>query len=105
MKIETIKEEFESRFKHYNLTMKKDSTGCDVYTDRWVQGAWVGWGAAINHRKLGGDTERERDLLAQAIFDAAVKSGIYRNDLPGMTGPQLLMACDDMAECIKSATA
>ncbi|WP_127158448.1 hypothetical protein [Xanthomonas arboricola] len=45
----------------------------------------------------------QRNQLAEAIAKAAVKSGIYREQ--PMTGPQLLMACDDMAECIKSAAA
>ena len=44
----------------------------------------------------------QRDLLADAIGKAAIKSGIYRPDLEGMTGPQLLMAVDEMAECILS---
>lgn len=51
---------------------------------------------------VGSDAVSERDLLASAIIDAAVKSGIYRDGVL-MSGPQLLMACDDMAECIKSA--
>ena len=46
------------------------------------------------------DVERERNLLAEAIGQAAIKSGIYRSDLEGMTGPQLLQACNDMAECL-----
>lgn len=45
---------------------------------------------------------RQRDLLADAIGKAAIKCGIYRPELEGMTGPQLLMAVDDMAECILS---
>jgi len=43
--------------------------------------------------------EQQRDMLAQAIRDAAVKAGIARADA-GMTGPMLLMLCDDMADCI-----
>lgn len=50
------------------------------------------------------DAERERDLLAEAIGRAAVESGIYRDGV-AMTGPQLLMACDDMAKAIKSSQA
>lgn len=41
----------------------------------------------------------ERDMLAEAIGNAAVKSGIYRSGM-SFSGPQLLMACDDMADCI-----
>lgn len=43
--------------------------------------------------------EQQRDMLAQAIRDAAVKAGIARADAD-MTGPMLLMLCDDMADCI-----
>lgn len=46
----------------------------------------------------------ERDALAVAIGNAAIKAGIVRAGAP-MTGPQLVMLCDDMAECIKSYTA
>lgn len=60
--------------------------------------------AAPPAQAVGSDAVRERDLLGAAIIDAAVKSGIYRDGVP-MSGPQLLMACDDMAECIKSAQA
>lgn len=40
--------------------------------------------------------EQQRDMLAQAIRDAAVKAGIARADAP-MTGPMLLMLCEDLA--------
>lgn len=43
----------------------------------------------------------ERDVLAEAIRDAAVKAGIARADAD-LTGPHLLMLCGDMAECIKA---
>lgn len=43
--------------------------------------------------------EQQRDMLARAIRDAAVKAGIARADAD-MTGPMLLMLCDDMADCI-----
>lgn len=39
--------EFEERFKHYNLATKRNSADCTVYVDRWVQGARVGWNAAL----------------------------------------------------------
>lgn len=39
-------------------------------------------------------------LLGKAIRDAAVAAGICRDDVP-LTGPQLVMLCNDMAEDIK----
>jgi hypothetical protein len=42
------------------------------------------------------EVERERDLLANAIRSAAVKAGIVDPDAP-LTGPQLLMLCDNLA--------
>lgn len=33
--------------RRYNLTTRKDSLGNGVYVDRWVQGAWVGFRAAL----------------------------------------------------------
>lgn len=38
----------------------------------------------------------ERDALAEAIRDAAVKVGIVAADAP-LTGPHLLMLCNDLA--------
>jgi hypothetical protein len=43
-----------------------------------------------------GAVEHERDMLANAIRDAAVKAGICRDDV-SLTGPHLLMLCDDLA--------
>lgn len=43
--------------------------------------------------------QRERNLLAEAIGNAAVKAGICRADAD-LTGPHLLMLADDMAACI-----
>lgn len=43
----------------------------------------------------------ERDLLAEAIADAAKKAGIYNGEVP-LTGPHLLMLADDLAEVILS---
>lgn len=43
---------------------------------------------------------RQRDLLAQAIVDAAYKAGVINGDVP-LDGPQLLMVLDDMAEELK----
>lgn len=40
---------------------------------------------------------RQRGLLAEAIGNMAIKSGMYRADIGGMSGPQLLQACEDMA--------
>lgn len=40
---------------------------------------------------------RERDLLAKAIADAAIKTGGYNGEV-GLTGPHLLMLLDDMVE-------
>ncbi len=45
--------------------------------------------------------ERERDMLAEAIRGAAVKSGIVRDDV-SLSGPHLLMLCDDLANAAKS---
>lgn len=43
--------------------------------------------------------QRERDMLAEAIADAALKSGLYNGEVP-LTGPHLLMFCLDMADII-----
>lgn len=45
------REQFEARFRHYNLATKQDSMDCTVYADKWVQGAWVGWQAALAARQ------------------------------------------------------
>lgn len=45
----------------------------------------------------------ERDVLAEAIRDAAVKAGVARADAC-LTGPHLMMLCNDMAECIIANT-
>lgn len=42
----------------------------------------------------------ERDALAEAIGNAAVKCGLLATHVTGLTGPQLLMLCDDMASAI-----
>lgn len=42
----------------------------------------------------------EHHLLASAIGEAALKCGLVRSDIEGLTGPQLLMLCDNMAEVI-----
>ncbi len=44
----------------------------------------------------GVSAEQERDMLANAIRDAAVRAGICRDDV-SLTGPHLLMLCDDLA--------
>lgn len=46
--------------------------------------------------------DQERDMLAQAIRDAAVKAGIARADA-AMTGPMLLLLCDDLANAAAPA--
>lgn len=46
------------------------------------------------------ELKAERDALAKAIRDAAVKAGICRADV-ALTGPQLLMLCDDMATALR----
>jgi hypothetical protein len=43
------------------------------------------------------DTMHERNVLAKAIFDMAVKTGLYAEDA-NVTGPHLLMACADVTE-------
>lgn len=50
------------------------------------------------------DPAVERDLLANAIRDAAIAAGIARDDAP-MTGPMLLMLCHDMATDISNSRA
>jgi len=49
------------------------------------------------------EVKRQRDLLVQAIGEAALSSGIYRGDIAGLSGPQLLMACSDLAQAVKAA--
>lgn len=44
----------------------------------------------------------ERDALAEAIGKAAARVGLVAPDTP-LTGPMLLMLCDDIAECCLSA--
>ncbi|AKF13419.1 hypothetical protein PHIN3_156 [Sinorhizobium phage phiN3] len=45
---------------------------------------------------------RERDMLAEAIANAAIKAGIYNGVEGKAAGPLMLMLCQDMAEVIKS---
>lgn len=47
---------------------------------------------------------QERDTLAQAIRDAAVRAGICRDDV-SLTGPQLTMLCADMADALTTKAA
>lgn len=42
------------------------------------------------------EMKRQRNLLAKAIGEAALKAGIVREDAD-LTGPHLLMLCDDLA--------
>jgi hypothetical protein len=42
---------------------------------------------------------RERNMLAEAIGNAALKAGIYNGEV-SLTGPHLLMLANDMAEVI-----
>ncbi|AGR47841.1 hypothetical protein PHIM7_142 [Sinorhizobium phage phiM7] len=44
----------------------------------------------------------ERDMLAEAIANAAIKAGIYNGVYGKAAGPFMLMLCEDMAEVIKS---
>ena len=46
----------------------------------------------------------EREQLAKAIRDAAVKAGICREDVP-LTGPDLLMLCMDMGVALTANAA
>ena len=48
------------------------------------------------------DPVRARDMLAEAIRNAAVKRGIVRADAD-LTGPHLLMLCEDLASASPSA--
>lgn len=45
--------------------------------------------------------EHERNVLAEAIGEAARKAGIARDDV-GLTGPHLILMANDMAECIRA---
>ncbi len=47
-----------------------------------------------------GEAKHERDALAKAIAKAAIKCGLLRPDIEGLTGPQLLMIVDDMATAL-----
>lgn len=44
---------------------------------------------------------RQRDLLAEAIRNAALEAGIINDEVP-LDGPQLLMVLDDMAQSIQA---
>jgi len=44
--------------------------------------------------------EHQRSMLAQAIADASRKAGIWNGEV-SLTGPHLIMFCDDMASAIK----
>jgi hypothetical protein len=55
-----------------------------------------GWLVTALAPASSGAVEHERDMLANAIRDAAVKAGICRDDV-SLTGPHLLMLCDDLA--------
>lgn len=48
--------------------------------------------------------EEERDLLARAIRDAAVRAGACREDIE-LTTPKLLLLLDDMADALVRAKA
>lgn len=43
----------------------------------------------------------ERDMLAEAIADAAIKAGIYNGIYGKSAGPMMLQLANDMAEVIK----
>ena len=58
--------------------------------------------AALTEAKQQDDAARERDLLAEAIANAGIKCGLLRPDIEGLTGPQLLMIADDMAEALNA---
>src|SRR5690606_30888669 len=46
--------------------------------------------------------EKERDMLAEAIRDAAVGCGLVREDV-SLTGPDLLMLCDNLRELVQQS--
>lgn len=56
----------------------------------------IDWNAAAPAAGMNPTVDQERDMLAKAIRDAAVKAGIARADA-SMTGPMLLMLCADLA--------
>lgn len=47
----------------------------------------------------GDEAQRDRDLLARAIAKAAMTAGITDGNQP-LSGPQLLMLCDDLARAV-----
>lgn len=49
----------------------------------------------------GAMKETDADLLATAIAEAAVKAGII-DGISSLTGPQLAMLCDDLANCYRT---
>lgn len=79
-----------------------------TYGVEMFNAAWWAWETAT-HQKLTDPVvpnrgtnppmKHQRDMLAQAIGNAARKAGIYNGEV-GLLGPQLLMLADDMADCI-----
>ena len=61
------------------------------------------WLAQLRREYL--EYARQRDLLASAIFDAALKAGIINGEVPFLDGPQLLMVLDDLADCVVRSAA
>lgn len=71
----------------------------DEYTDDWQ--AWrrpdfANAAVPVEYVRtdLGG-LKAERDLLAEAIANAAQKAGIYNGEVP-LTGPDLLLLCENL---------
>lgn len=65
--------------------------------DRRIANLRAALSAAPAGQSMDPPIDQQRDMLARAIRDAAVKAGIASADAP-MTGPMLLMLCDDLAE-------
>lgn len=82
--------------------------GCVVFADkgriaeRVLHSLATAMLAAAPAAGMDPPVDQQRDTLAKAIRDAAVKAGIARADAP-MTGPMLLMLCDDLANAALTA--
>lgn len=59
---------------------------------------------AIQADKVIERVVHERQALADAIYEAAIKGGIANSEAP-VEGPHLIMFCQDMAECLKTQEA
>lgn len=89
-----------------NSDFRKDHACAECEGAMISQGFVCGYHLAKKHLASGiasNDAAHERDLLADAIRHAAIKSKTTNADVP-LTGPHLLMLCEDMAEIIVSTS-